>query len=43
MYEDEQLLNVPTYVIVDAQARLSEFVTNDLLSPIAPEREPPPQ
>ncbi|MBY4801991.1 hypothetical protein K6W78_18480 [Burkholderia cepacia] len=40
---DEQLLNVPTYVIVDAQARLSEFVTNDLLSPIAPEREPPPQ
>ncbi|UVE65882.1 hypothetical protein L2Y90_01785 [Burkholderia pyrrocinia] len=39
---DEQLLNSPSYVIADAQARLSEFVGNDLMSPIVPEREPPP-
>ncbi len=41
IFRDEQLLNSPSYVIADAQARLSEFLTNDLLSPIAPEREPP--
>ncbi|KVU26057.1 hypothetical protein WK66_12450 [Burkholderia ubonensis] len=29
---DEQLLNFPSCVIADAQARLSEYVTNDSLS-----------
>ncbi|WP_186138898.1 hypothetical protein [Burkholderia gladioli] len=34
-------MNSPSYVIADARARLREFVTNDLLSPIMPERERP--
>ncbi|AJX89789.1 hypothetical protein [Burkholderia pseudomallei] len=33
---DEQLLNSPSYVLADAQARRTAFLTNDLLSPIAP-------
>ncbi|QQK03788.1 hypothetical protein JFN94_06395 [Burkholderia anthina] len=37
---DEQLLNVSAHVIADAQARLAKFLTNDLLSPIAPELDP---
>lgn len=41
IFRDEQLLNFPSYVIADAQARLREFLNNDLLSPIAPKREPP--
>ncbi|AWY65027.1 hypothetical protein A8H36_07060 [Burkholderia thailandensis] len=40
---DEQLLNLPSYIIADAQARLAAFLANDLLSPIVPEREPPLQ
>ncbi|WP_176047012.1 hypothetical protein [Burkholderia sp. BCC1644] len=34
---DEQLLNSPSYVIADGQARLAAFLSNDSLSPIAPE------
>ncbi|MDN7701339.1 hypothetical protein R0290_13715 [Burkholderia semiarida] len=43
IFRDEQLLNLPAYIIADAQARLSEFVVNDSLSPIVPERKHPHQ
>lgn len=43
IFRDEQFLNLPAYVIADAQAQLSEFVANDSQSPIAPERKHPHQ